>query len=75
MTYIERSVHIQDVRTENKWTFVLDMMLPFFVAVRFIPREQIRQQTHNIDAFHQPSVSNADCIIGLEKYADAGVIF
>ena len=35
-------------------------------------RDQFNQQHHNNDTFYRPSVVNAQCIIGSEKFPDTG---
>ena len=37
-------------------------------------RDQFNQQHHNNDTFCRPSVVNAQCIVGSEKFPNAGVI-
>ena len=38
-------------------------------------RDQFNQQHQNNDTFYRPSVVNAQCIIGSEKFPDAGKNF
>ena len=36
-------------------------------------RDQLNQQRQNTDLFYRPSVVNAQCIIGSEKFPDTGI--
>ena len=78
LVYIRRSVHHKVVSTKSKLTFELravkELDVPFFSLVRFMLRQQFLQKTHENDRLYQPSVSNAQYIIGKEKYSDVGII-
>ena len=77
LTYIKRSSFMKDVTTENNWTFELGvgdgLDVPIYVIVGFMQRDQFNQQHQNNDTFYRPSVVNAQCIIGSEKFPDAGI--
>ena len=72
-----RSSLMKDVTTENNWTFELGVGdgndIPFHVVVKFMQRDQFNQQHRNNDTIYIPSVVNAQCSIGSEKYPDAGI--
>ena len=76
LSYIKRSSYMKDVTTENNWTFGLGVGdgidIPIYVKVRFMQRDQFNQQQQNNCSIYRPSVVNAQCIIGSEKFLDAG---
>ena len=78
LSYIKRSTYIKDVTTEKCWTFELGVGdgidIPFYGVVGFMQRDELNQQHQNNDTFYRPIVVNAHCIIGSEKFPDAGII-
>ena len=68
---------MKDATTENNRTFELGVGdgidIPIYVIVGFMQRDQFNQQHQNNDTFYTPSVVNAQCIIGSEKFSDAGI--
>ena len=79
LTYIKQSSYMKDVTTGNKWTFELGIGdgidIPVYIIVGFMQRHQFNQQHQNNDTFFRPSVVNAQCIIGSEKFPDAGITY
>ena len=77
LSYIKRSSYMNDVTTENTWTCELGVgdgiNQPIYVMVGFMQRDQFNQQHQNNDTFSRPSVVNAQCIIGSEKFPNAGI--
>ena len=77
LSYIKKSSLMKDVTTENNWFFELGVGdgidLPIYVIVGFLPRDQFNQQHQNNDTFYRPSVVNAQCTHGSEKFPDAGI--
>ena len=77
LSYSKRSSYMKDVTAENNWTFELGVGdgidVPIYVIVGFMQRDQFNQQHQNNDAFYRPNVVNAQCIIGNEKFPDAGI--
>ena len=77
LSFIKRSSYMKDVTTENIWTFELgvgdgiDMLIHVMVA--FMQGDQFNQLHQNNNTFYRPSVVNAQCIIGSEKFPDAGI--
>ena len=67
---------MKDVTTENNWTSELGVGDVIDIAiheiVRFMQRSQFNQQHQKNDKFYRPSVLNAQCILGSERYPDAG---
>ena len=77
LSYFKRSPLMKDVTTENNWTFELGLRdgidLPIYGIVGFLQRDQFNQQHQITDRFYRPSIVNAQCIIGNEKFPDAGI--
>ena len=74
--YIERSVFKKEVNIQNLWNFELgsheNMKVPILIITGFQQRD--RQDSQNLDngTFCGLPVVSAQCIIGTEKYTDAG---
>ena len=68
---------MKDVTTENNWSFELgvgDVVdIPIYVLVGFMQWDQFIQQYRSNDTIYRPSVVNAQCIIGSEKFPDTGI--
>ena len=68
---------MKDVTTENIWSFELGVEdgidVTIYVIAGFVQRDQFIQQHQKNDTFYRPSVVNAQCIIGGEKFPDAGI--
>ena len=77
LSFIKRPSNMKDVTTENTWTFELGVGdgidIPICVKVGFMQRDQFNQKHQNNDTFYRPSVVNAKCNIGSEKFPDAGI--
>ena len=77
--YPERSVFIEEVNTQNLWTFELGTQeginIPIWIFVAFQPNVRQNDQDLNNDTFHRPLVTSAQCIIGTEKYPDLTLVF
>ena len=77
LSYIIRSSRMEDVTTENNWILELGVGdgidIPIYVIVGYMQRDQFNEQHQVFDIFHRPSVVNAQCIIGSEKFPDAGI--
>ena len=78
LRYVERSVFIKQVNTQNLWRFELGtregVNVPIWIIVGFQQRE--RQDSRNLanDTFYRPPVTSAQCIIGTEKYPDSAIL-
>ena len=74
--YVERSVFMKEVNTQNLWTFELSSQeginVPIWMFVAFQQSDRQNDQNLNNDTFYRPPVSSAQCIIGTEKYPDSG---
>ena len=62
---------------KKNWNFELGVEdgidIPGQVKVGFMQSDQFNQQRRNTDLCYRPSVVNAQCIIGSEKFPDAGI--
>ena len=78
LQYIERSVFMKEVNTQNLWNFELGTQkginVPIWIIISFQQRNRQNLQNENNDTFYRPSVISAQCIIGIEKYPDSGIL-
>ena len=78
LRYIEISVVMKEVNTQNFWTFELGnqkgMNVPLFLFVVFQKRNRQDSQNLNNDTFYRPPVTVAQCNIGSERYPDNSII-
>ena len=78
LPYIEGSFYMKNVTIENNWTFELGVGdgidKPFYIIVGFMQRDEFNQQHQDNDTFYRPSVVNAQCTVGREKFLGAGII-
>ena len=76
--YPERSVFMEELNTRNLWTFELGtqegIIVPIWIFVAFQQNIRQKDQDLNNDAFYRPLVTSAQCIIGIEKYPDSGIL-
>ena len=78
LRYVERSVFMKEVNNQNLWNFELgsqeNMNVPIWITIGF--QQQDRQDGQNLDndTFYRLPVVSAQCIIGTEKYPDAGIL-
>ena len=76
--YVERSVFMKEVNTQNLWTFELGTQeginVPIWIFVAFQQSDRQNDQNLNNDSFYRPPVTSAQCIIGTEKYPDSGIL-
>ena len=71
-----KSVHIKDLSAENlraQFRSGKKLSCFFYLLVGFEQRNQIPQQTQNIDLFYQLNVTNTQCNIGREENPDVGI--
>ena len=75
LQYIERSVFMKEVNTQNLWNFELGTQeginVPIWIIIGFQQQDRQNSQNENNDTFYRPSVISAQCIIGTEKYPDS----
>ena len=76
--YVERSVFMKEVNTQNLWTFELGTQeginVPIWIFVAFQQSNRQNEQNLNNDTFYRPLVTSAQCIIGTEKYPDTSIL-
>ena len=75
---LERSVFMKEVKTQNLWTFELGTQeginVPIGIIVDFQQRERQDSQEFNSDTFSKPSVTSAQCIIGVNQNLDSAIV-
>ena len=78
LQYIERSVFMKEVNTQNLWNFELGTQeginVPIWIIIGFQQQDRQNSQNENNDTFYRPSVISAQCIIGTEKYPDSAIL-
>ena len=78
LRYVERSVFMKEVNNQNLWNFEMGsqeiMNVPIWIVIGF--QQQDRQDSQNLDndTFCRLPVVSAQCVIGTEKYPDAGIL-
>ena len=78
LRYVERSVSMKEVNNQKIWKFELgsqeNMNVPIRIIIGF--QQQDRQDSQNLDndTFCRLAVVSAQCVIGTEKYPDAGIL-
>ena len=78
LRYVERSVFMKEVNKQNLWNFELGsqetMNVHIWIIIGFQQRNREDSQGLNNDTFCRLPVVSAQCIIGTEKYPDAGIL-
>ena len=78
LKYVERSVFLKEVNNQNLWNFELgsheNMNVPIWIIIGFEQRDRQDSQNLTDDTFCSLPVVSAQCIIGTEKYPDAGIL-
>ena len=78
LKYFERSVFMKQVDNRNVWNFELgsqeNMNVPIWIIIGFQQQDRQDSQDLNIDPFCRLPVVSAQCVIGTEKYPDAGML-
>ena len=76
--YPERSVFMEEVKTQNFWTFELGTQegvnVPKWIYVAFQQHDRQNDQNLNNDTFYRMPVSSAQGIVGNEKYPDCAIL-
>ena len=77
LRYVERSVLMKEVNTQNLRTFELgtqeEIKIPVYISVGFEQIDRQHDQNLNNDTFYRPPVTSAQCIIGTEIYPDSAI--
>ena len=75
LQYVERSVFIRKVNTQNFWTFELGTQecinTSAFIIKGFQQRDRQNSKNLNNDLFYRPAVTSAKCIIEVDKNPDS----
>ena len=78
LRYVEGSVFMKEVNNQKLWNFELgsqeNMNNPIWIIVGFQQQDRQDSQNLNNDAFCRLPVVSAQCVIGTEKYPDAGIL-
>ena len=78
LRYVERSVFLKELNNQNLWNFELgsheNMNVPIWIVIKFQQRDRQDSQNLNNDTFCRLPVVSAQCIIGTEKYPNAGIL-
>ena len=78
LRYVERSVFMKQVINQNLWNFELgseeNMNVPIWIIIGFQQQDRQDSQNLNTDTFCSLPVVSAHCVIGTEKYPDAGIL-
>ena len=78
LQYIERSVFMKQVNTQNLWIFELGTQeginVPIWIIIGFQQKDRQNSQNENNYTFYRPPVTSAECIIGTEKFSDSGIL-
>ena len=76
--YVEKSIFMKEVNTQNLWSFELGTQegvnVPIWVIEGFQQSDRQHDQNLNNDTFYRPPVTSAQCIIGTEKYPDSAIL-
>ena len=78
LRYVESSVFMKEVNTQNLWSFELGTQeginLPIWIIIGFQQSDWQDDQNLNNDSFYKPPVTSAHCLIGREKYPDSAIL-
>ena len=78
LRYIERSVFMKEVKNQNLWNFEMgtqeNMNVPIWTIIGFQQQDRQDSQDLNKDTFCRLPVVSAQCVIGTEKFPDAGML-
>ena len=77
LSYIERSVFMEEIYNQKLWNFEMgsqkSMNAPIWIFKGFQQRDRQNSQNLNNYSFCRLPVTSAKCIICTEKYPDAGI--
>ena len=78
LRHVERSVFMREVNNQLLWNFEggsqESMNVPIWIIIRFQQQDRQSSKNLNIDTFCRLPFVSAQCIIGTEKYPDAGIL-
>ena len=71
LQFVERSAFMEEVNTQNLWSFELGthegIFIPIWIIIGFQQRERHDSQNMNNDTFYRLPVTSSQCNIGTEK--------
>ena len=78
LRYVERSVFMKEVNNQNLWNFELSshekINVLIWIIIEFQQRDGQDSQNLSDDTFCRLPFVSAQCIIGTENFADAGIL-
>ena len=78
LRYVETSVFMKEVNTQNLSSFALGTQegvnVPIWIIVGFQQSDRQHDQNLNKDTFYRPPVTSVQCTIGTEKYHDSAIL-
>ena len=78
LQYVERSVSMKEINTQNLFSFELGTQecinVPIWIIVGFQQRYRQDSRILNNDTFYRPPVTSAQCIIGAQNYPDSAIL-
>ena len=78
LKFVETSVFMKKVNTQNLWSFELGTQegvnVPILNIIGFQQSDRQHAQNLKKDTFYRPPVTPAQCIIGTEKYPDSAIL-
>ena len=78
LRYVERFVFMNEVNNQNLWNFELgsqeSMKVPLWIIIGFQQRDRQDSQSLKNDTCCSLPVVRAQCVIGTEKFPDAGIL-
>ena len=76
--YVERSVFMKEINTQNLCTFEIGTQeginVAIWIMIGFQQSDRQHDQTLNNDTFYRHPVTSAQCIISNEKYPDSAIL-
>ena len=78
LRYVEGSVFMKEVKTQNLWTNELGthekLNVPIWIIVGFQQRDREDSQNLANDTFCRLPITSAQCIVSTEKYPDSAIL-
>ena len=78
LRYVERSVFMKEVNTQNPWSFELGteegVNVPIWIIVGFQQRKRQVSQNLANDTSYRPPVTSDQCNIGTKRYPDSSIL-
>ena len=78
LQYVERNVFMEEVNTQNLWTFELGTQdcinVPIWNFVEFQQKDRQSSLNLNNDTFYSAAVTSVPCTIGTEKHTISAIL-